>query len=705
MHNFVRALCNAATRGKMPASARERNQKVTAAVTNKRGETHVDSGVKILIAVVVGAILMTGVVLLFNKTIFPSAGDKIGSLFDQADVTNGPWSGDVGSGGSGGETPGTNHGAFPIKWNTLAVKDNANIAVTSPDGSVAGDQLTSMSDYFCKITSFAPTKEQLTRTEMKLSTSQDTWYPIFVNNETVPGAVLVKYSNGKDDIAWGLSVSTPGTYDLSAAYTLINNGSGSVTGEVASAGFYCLNYAKATSGEGEPAKSDCIIDLEAGCLVANELIDNMVVYDESTGIYYANSKDTLDAFHISTSAPYSLDGLPSDYRPDIYDRVYYGDYRYTYKTDTSWVPRVIDATKTRYTAVAKTLFGHDIVMLKSTFYQCTNMAAAPQFPDTVTDIEYETFYKCSSMTTASLPAGVTSLGKYAFYKCFALQSLIIPDGVTYIGEGAFYECSSLTTVQMPKSLEIIGEEAFAKCSKLNGITLHNNVTTIGSWVFYKCASLTDIAIPNGVTIIESFTFAECSNLTNVTLPRNLETIGEKAFYKCKKMPGISMPATVTSIGPWAFYDCESITNVSIPSGVTLINECAFAECSSLTNVTLANGLVTIGDKAFYKCTSMTNVTLPESLTSIGIWAFYGCETITEITIPSSVVSIGAYAFSDCDSMTSATFANTEGWYVTQIENEESGTDIGAGVLADRAATANLLKETYADRYYWYRKVV
>lgn len=69
---------------------------------NKAGETYVDSGVKILIAVVVGAILMTGLVALFNKTILPSAANKIKSLFDQANVSNTTWAGDTAAGAVSG---------------------------------------------------------------------------------------------------------------------------------------------------------------------------------------------------------------------------------------------------------------------------------------------------------------------------------------------------------------------------------------------------------------------------------------------------------------------------------------------------------------------------------------------------------------------------------------------------------------------------
>lgn len=53
-----------------------------AAVVNVRAEGYVDSGVKILIAVVIGALLLAGLYALFNSTIMPSVVEKIQELFN-----------------------------------------------------------------------------------------------------------------------------------------------------------------------------------------------------------------------------------------------------------------------------------------------------------------------------------------------------------------------------------------------------------------------------------------------------------------------------------------------------------------------------------------------------------------------------------------------------------------------------------------------
>ena len=55
---------------------------VRSAVENKEAEGYVDSGVKILIAVVIGALLLAGLYALFNSTIMPTVTSKIQSLFN-----------------------------------------------------------------------------------------------------------------------------------------------------------------------------------------------------------------------------------------------------------------------------------------------------------------------------------------------------------------------------------------------------------------------------------------------------------------------------------------------------------------------------------------------------------------------------------------------------------------------------------------------
>ena len=54
----------------------------TIAIGNKRGSGFVDQAVVILISVVVGALLLTGLYTLFGDTILPELGNRIQDMFN-----------------------------------------------------------------------------------------------------------------------------------------------------------------------------------------------------------------------------------------------------------------------------------------------------------------------------------------------------------------------------------------------------------------------------------------------------------------------------------------------------------------------------------------------------------------------------------------------------------------------------------------------
>ena len=55
---------------------------VKSVIESKKAEGYVDSGVKILIAVVIGALLLAGLYALFNSTIIPTVTQKVTALFN-----------------------------------------------------------------------------------------------------------------------------------------------------------------------------------------------------------------------------------------------------------------------------------------------------------------------------------------------------------------------------------------------------------------------------------------------------------------------------------------------------------------------------------------------------------------------------------------------------------------------------------------------
>jgi len=59
-----------------------RGTRVNSVLCGTAAEAYVDTGVKILIAVVIGALLLGGLYTLFNTTIMPTVASKITELFN-----------------------------------------------------------------------------------------------------------------------------------------------------------------------------------------------------------------------------------------------------------------------------------------------------------------------------------------------------------------------------------------------------------------------------------------------------------------------------------------------------------------------------------------------------------------------------------------------------------------------------------------------
>ena len=125
------------------------------------------------------------------------------------------------------------------------------------------------------------------------------------------------------------------------------------------------------------------------------------------------------------------------------------------------------------------------------------------------------FRACYSLTSITIPSGVTSIGNNAFYNCYSLASITLPSGVTSIGDSAFCDCSSLASITIPSGVTSIFDHAFDDCYSLTSITIPSGVTSIGHYAFYNCYSLASIMIPSGVTSIKTYAFYGCASFGEI----------------------------------------------------------------------------------------------------------------------------------------------------------------------------------------------
>ncbi|MBR1884000.1 MAG: leucine-rich repeat protein, partial [Clostridia bacterium] len=285
-------------------------------------------------------------------------------------------------------------------------------------------------------------------------------------------------------------------------------------------------------------------------------------------------------------------------------------------------------------------------------------------PNSVTSIDDEGFYCCSSLTSIILPNSLTSIGELAFGICSGLQSLLIPSCVNNIENGALSYCSNLKEITVSDSNNYY--------SSSDGVLYDKNKTILISYPIGKTE--TSFTVPNTVTSIASNAFINSSNLITINLSSNLTSIGDNAFYWCTKIENISFPNALKSIGERSFFYCRNLTSITIPVNVSSIGSEAFSNCYKLASITVASKNTTYnsgnGNNCIIKTSSKElifgckNTTIPNTVTSIGSRAFYG-SGIESITIPSSVTNISSQAFLSCASLTKVTIPSS----VTNIESE------------------------------------
>ncbi len=255
---------------------------------------------------------------------------------------------------------------------------------------------------------------------------------------------------------------------------------------------------------------------------------------------------------------------------------------------------------------------------------------------TITAIGIDAFWYCTSLTSITLPDGVSTIDDRALTGCTGLEEIKIDEDNPYYCdlEGVLFSKDMTTLISVPIASPL-----------MPSYDIPNSVTTIGYEAFVDCTGLTSVKIPDSVTTIESQAFYNCSKLSSIIIPNSVRTIGNDAFYKCTSLTGaLNIPYGVITIGSCAFENCSSLTSLTVGNSVATIGSGAFRGCSGLTSVTISNGATSIESEAFYECTSLKELSLGNYITSIGDYAFAYCYDINEIVIPSNTLNVGEYAF-------------------------------------------------------------
>ncbi|MCL2796917.1 MAG: leucine-rich repeat protein [Firmicutes bacterium] len=269
------------------------------------------------------------------------------------------------------------------------------------------------------------------------------------------------------------------------------------------------------------------------------------------------------------------------------------------------------------------------------------------------------FYRCTSLKTITLQAGVTVVGWNAFSLCTNMENVIFEgDALTGFEYRAFYNCTSLTDFTVPDSVTSIADSAFAGCSSLYrlslpfvGNTKNGTSNTHFGYIFGASgysgqntsvpASLKSVVI-RGKSDIAANAFNGCSALQTIYLPSSVESIGTGAFSGCSNLimyaEPVSQPASWLSLLPagrpvyWgvtgsAFFENDKAHYVLQGENAILTKYVGDAETFDVLALALDAPVTRIGSYAF-SGSSIINVSIPESVTEIGSNTFASCLRLT-----------------------------------------------------------------------------
>lgn len=102
----------------------------------------------------------------------------------------------------------------------------------------------------------------------------------------------------------------------------------------------------------------------------------------------------------------------------------------------------------------------------------------------------------SSIVDVKIGYKVTKISSYVFYKCTTLTSVTIPESVSRIQPYTFKDCPNLSSVTIPNSITTLEKGLFTNNRNLAEVFLSSNIESVAEAVFSNCNSLTGIYIEN-----------------------------------------------------------------------------------------------------------------------------------------------------------------------------------------------------------------
>ena len=286
----------------------------------------------------------------------------------------------------------------------------------------------------------------------------------------------------------------------------------------------------------------------------------------------------------------------------------------------------------------------------SAFYGCSALKSIT-LPSSISSISYYAFKSCTVLEEVKNFENTSiEILQDEIFRGTSLKSIVLPRTVTLINNNAFYGCSSLREIAFPESLTKINNNAFYGCSSLREVVLKEGFTAFYRYnIFQNCTSLLYVKLPS--TLKSNLTegiFRGCTSLLKVEGLENSQVpiIQGSAFYGCSSLTEIAFPASLTSIGNDAFYGCSALTEIAFPASLTSIGNSAFSKTVIYGEFTFEN-LQTLGSRAFEN-TKVSKMKFPSLVSSEASSDFEGifsyCTNLVLVDIGDKCTTIKSNSF-------------------------------------------------------------
>ena len=226
-------------------------------------------------------------------------------------------------------------------------------------------------------------------------------------------------------------------------------------------------------------------------------------------------------------------------------------------------------------------------------------------PQTISEMGYESFAYCQSMTTFTIPYLITDIAPSTFLDCRSLTNVYYAKEsgsrvlgnhmIKTIGDHAFDSCINLLSFICPRTLINVGKSAFQKCETISSF----NFAPLVRYTYYVKTDENPKKVykkVNNAWVLQSGTLVERRGEPSAT---------DEGAFCLDISEGSNVRLYIHGTSGWSYestvlFDTKAIANVPFENNIS-VGSFAFSDCSSLAKLYFEENMNVVSDYAFTDC--------------------------------------------------------------------------------------------------------